>query len=68
MAPHPWKNSNLGTTTATAAAAAATATATTTTTTTTTSTTTCRHNTINGKDVQRKNVVNNVDKSSLWEP
>ena len=27
----------------------------------------CRHN-INGRDVQRKNVVNNVDKSSLWAP
>jgi len=25
------------------------------------------HN-INGRDVQRKNVVNNVDKSSLWAP
>jgi len=24
--------------------------------------------TINGRDVQRKNVVNNVDKSSLWAP
>jgi len=23
---------------------------------------------INGGDVQRKNVVNNVDKSSLWAP
>ena len=23
---------------------------------------------INGGDVQRKNVVNNVDKSSLWTP
>jgi len=23
---------------------------------------------INGRDVQRKNVVNNVDKSSLWAP
>jgi len=25
-------------------------------------------NYINGRDVQRKNVVNNVDKSSLWAP
>jgi len=25
-------------------------------------------NNINGRDVQRKNVVNNVDKSSLWAP
>ena len=25
-------------------------------------------NNINGGDVQRKNVVNNVDKSSLWAP
>ena len=25
-------------------------------------------NIINGGDVQRKNVVNNVDKSSLWAP
>jgi len=24
------------------------------------------HSNINGRDVQRKNVVNNVDKSSLW--
>jgi len=23
---------------------------------------------INGRDVQRKNVINNVDKSSLWAP
>jgi len=23
---------------------------------------------INGRDVQRRNVVNDVDKSSLWEP
>jgi len=23
---------------------------------------------INGRDVQRKNVVNNVDRSSLWAP
>ena len=23
---------------------------------------------INGRDVQRKNVANNVDKSSLWAP
>jgi len=23
---------------------------------------------VNGRDVQRKNVVNNVDKSSLWAP
>jgi len=23
---------------------------------------------INGRDVQRKNVVNNVDKSSVWAP
>jgi len=23
---------------------------------------------MNGKDVQRKNVVNNVDRSSLWAP
>ena len=27
----------------------------------------CNHN-INGGDVQRKNVVNNVDKSSVWAP
>jgi len=27
----------------------------------------CLYN-INGGDVQRKNVVNNVDKSSLWAP
>jgi len=25
-------------------------------------------NSINGRDVQRKNVVNNVDKSSVWAP
>jgi len=27
-----------------------------------------KYNNINGRDVQRKNVVNNVDKSSLWAP
>jgi len=27
-----------------------------------------RRNIINGRDVQRKNAVNNVDKSSLWAP
>jgi len=27
-----------------------------------------RFGNINGGDVQRKNVVNNVDKSSLWAP
>ena len=28
----------------------------------------CSYVNINGGDVQRKNVVNNVDKSSLWAP
>jgi len=28
----------------------------------------CKLSNINGRDVQRKNVVNNVDKSSLWAP
>jgi len=28
----------------------------------------CEGNNINGRDVQRKNVVNNVDKSGLWAP
>jgi len=28
----------------------------------------CRYVNINGWDVQRKNVVNNVDKYSLWAP
>jgi len=28
----------------------------------------CRYVNINGWDVQRKNVVNNVDKSCLWAP
>ena len=28
----------------------------------------CSKYNINGGDVQRKNVVNNVDKSSLWAP
>jgi len=29
---------------------------------------TMQYRNINGGDVQRKNVVNNVDKSSLWAP
>ena len=28
----------------------------------------CEHYIINGRDVQRNNVVNNVDKPSLWAP